>query len=75
MAATLINGEGEPVTVDDAMKNKKALALYFGAKWLPPCRTFKTRLAEWYKNDLSSKGLEVVFVSSDRSTSAFKELC
>lgn len=30
-------------------------------------------MAEWYKKDLKSKGLEVVFVSSDKDEEAFKE--
>jgi nucleoredoxin len=30
-------------------------------------------LAEWYKTDLKNKGLDVVFVSSDRDENAFKE--
>merc|ERR1719235_739898 len=73
MGAKLINGSGDAVTLSDAMKGKKALALYFSAHWCPPCRGFTPKLAEWYKKDLSSKGLEVVFVSSDRDEGSFKE--
>jgi len=73
MAAKLVNGKGDTVTLSDAMKGKKALALYFSAHWCPPCRGFTPKFAEWYKNDLSSKGLEVVFVSSDRDEPSFKE--
>lgn len=73
MAAKLVNGKGDAVTLSDAMKGKKALALYFSAHWCPPCRGFTPKLAEWYKNDLSSKGLEVIFVSSDRDEASFKE--
>jgi nucleoredoxin len=51
----------------------KALGIYFSAHWCPPCRGFTPKLAEWYKSDLKSKGLEVVFVSSDKDDSAFKD--
>merc|ERR1712099_172683 len=34
---------------------------------------FTPQLAEWYKKDLKNKGLEVVFVSSDRDEDSFKE--
>jgi len=60
-------------TVEEAMKGKKALALYFSAHWCPPCRGFTPQLAEWYGKHLSSKGLEVIFVSSDRDEESFKE--
>jgi len=73
MAAKLVNGNGDAVTFSDAMKGKKALALYFSAHWCPPCRGFTPKLAEWYKKDLSSKGLEVIFISSDRDEASFKE--
>merc|ERR1719217_1360631 len=73
MAAKLINGKGDTVTLSDAMKGKKALALYFSAHWCPPCRGFTPKFAEWYKKDMSAKGLEVVFVSSDRDEASFKE--
>jgi len=49
------------------------LALYFSAHWCPPCRGFTPQFAEWYKKDMSAKGLEVIFVSSDRDEASFKE--
>merc|ERR1711976_820226 len=64
--------EGIP-TVEQAVEGKKALALYFSAHWCPPCRGFTPQLAEWYKTNLKGKGLEVVFVSSDRDEASFKE--
>eukprot|EP00440_Ansanella_granifera_P039487 gb/GFBE01042836.1/.p1 GENE.gb/GFBE01042836.1/~~gb/GFBE01042836.1/.p1 ORF type:complete len:476 (+),score=162.36 gb/GFBE01042836.1/:1-1428(+) len=71
--AKIVNGSDGEVPLEKAMENKKALALYFSAHWCPPCRGFTPQLAEWYKKDLSSKGLEVVFVSSDRDEGSFKE--
>jgi len=48
-------------------------AFYFSAHWCPPCRSFTPQLAEWYSKSLNAKGLEIVFVSSDRDEAAFKE--
>jgi len=56
----------------EALKGKRAVAVYFSAHWCPPCRGFTPKLAEWYKSDLAAKGLEVVFVSSDRDEDSFK---
>jgi len=70
--AKLMTAAGQ-VTLEDAMANKKALALYFSAHWCPPCRGFTPQLAEWYKKDLKAKGLEVIFVSSDKDEGSFKE--
>lgn len=70
--AKLVSATGE-VSIQQAMEGKKALALYFSAHWCPPCRGFTPKLAEWYKKDLKDKGLEVVFVSSDRDKPSFDE--
>lgn len=69
--ATLIAPNGETQTFADLKGS--ATALYFSAHWCPPCRGFTPKLVEWYKNDLQTKGLDVVFVSSDRDESSFKE--
>lgn len=50
----------------------KPFALYFSAHWCPPCRGFTPKLAEWYKAGLKDK-MEVIFVSSDRDESSYKE--
>jgi len=64
---------GEEVDTQEALKDAKAVALYFSAHWCPPCRGFTPKFAEAYTNHLKAKGLEVVFVSSDRDEAAFKE--
>ena len=53
--------------------NGKIVGVYFSAHWCPPCRAFTPKLAEWYNNSLQAKGMEVVFVSSDKNEEAFKE--
>jgi len=75
MATTLLGetlkGKSGEIKTSEALTDKKALAIYFSAHWCPPCRGFTPKLAEWYKNDLSDKGLEVVFVSWDKDESQF----
>mmetsp|Transcript_87333 Transcript_87333/g.219810 ORF Transcript_87333/g.219810 Transcript_87333/m.219810 type:complete len:474 (-) Transcript_87333:212-1633(-) len=63
----------DPVDASTAFAGKTAIGLYFSAHWCPPCRGFTPKLAEWYKKDLKEKGLEIVFVSSDRDESAFND--
>jgi nucleoredoxin len=68
----LLSGTAEVATAD-ALADKGAVALYFSAHWCPPCRGFTPKLAEWYKESLQAKGLEIVFISSDRDEDSFKE--
>jgi nucleoredoxin len=68
----LLSGSGE-IATSDALAGKGAVALYFSAHWCPPCRGFTPQFAGWYKENLKERGLEVVFVSSDRDENAFKE--
>eukprot|EP00932_Pfiesteria_piscicida_P007779 SRR837773.17986.p2 GENE.SRR837773.17986~~SRR837773.17986.p2 ORF type:complete len:484 (-),score=259.31 SRR837773.17986:84-1499(-) len=65
--------KSERTTAQAAFAGKSAIALYFSAHWCPPCRGFTPKLAEWYSKDLQAKGLEVVFVSSDKDEGSFKE--
>jgi nucleoredoxin len=55
-----------------AKVNGKPFALYFSAHWCPPCRGFTPKLAEWYNAGLKDK-MEVIFVSSDKDESQFKD--
>jgi len=63
----------EEVDIEKVLAGKRAIGLYFSAHWCPPCRGFTPKLAEYYTSDLKSKGLEIVFVSSDRDEASFKE--
>ena len=68
----LVSGT-EEVCTSNVLAGSKAVALYFSAHWCPPCRGFTPKFAEWYNDSLKAKGLEVVFISSDRDEDAFKE--
>jgi len=70
-SAKIVNKAGEESSGADLMG--KVYAFYFSAHWCPPCRGFTPQLAEWYTNGLKEKGLEIVFVSSDKTEDAFKE--
>jgi len=50
----------------------KTVGLYFSAHWCPPCRGFTPALAKAYTENLKKKGMEIVFVSSDRDEAAMK---
>merc|ERR1712139_321498 len=66
-----IIGEGQELKGESLFG--KVFAFYFSAHWCPPCRAFTPQLAQWYTKDLKSKGLEVVFVSSDKDEEQFKD--
>jgi nucleoredoxin len=60
------------ISVEEALAGKEAIGIYFSAHWCPPCRGFTPALAKSYKSSLQSKGMEIVFVSSDRSEKDFQ---
>jgi nucleoredoxin len=79
MSSAMITMFGEDLaTQSGTVKTSEALAgktvaLYFSAHWCPPCCRFTPMLAEAYTSDLSAKGLEVVFISSDKDQASFDE--
>jgi len=70
LGPTLLSSAGDVPTAT-ALAGK-SVALYFSAHWCPPCRSFTPKLAEAYLKHLKAKGLEVIFVSSDRDEAAFR---
>jgi len=61
-------------TVDEVRAQSDVIALYFSAHWCPPCRGFTPELSATYEKVVAAgKRLSVVFCSSDRSESQFKE--
>lgn len=62
----------ELVSTSDALAGKVAVGIYFSAHWCPPCRGFTPELVKSYKNVLASKGMEIIFVSSDKTEDEFK---
>uniref|UniRef100_A0A7E4W441 protein-disulfide reductase n=1 Tax=Panagrellus redivivus TaxID=6233 RepID=A0A7E4W441_PANRE len=59
--------KGGQVVNADALQGK-TVALYFSAHWCPPCRNFTPVLKEFYEEGVNG-GLEIVFISFDRSAS------
>jgi len=59
------------VATADALAGKKAVGLYFSAHWCPPCRGFTPELAKMYNNSFKAKGMEIIFVSSDKDQGQF----
>jgi len=49
------------------------VGIYFSAHWCPPCRGFTPQLAKFYTDNLKAKGMEIVFVSSDRDQGSYDE--
>jgi len=58
--------------VEEVLAEKKAVGVYFSAHWCPPCRGFTPKLAEMYTSAFKAKGMEIVFVSSDRDEKSFE---
>jgi len=72
----LQKADGQAVTAEVALAGKAVVCFYFSAHWCPPCRQFTPILKDFYE-EVAENGLEIIFVSSDRSaaemTSYMKE--
>lgn len=72
LGSKLETADGEQATESAIGSDVKAIGIYFSAHWCPPCRQFTPVLAGQYKESFKAKGLEVVFVSSDRDEESMK---
>jgi len=58
---------------DQAVGNKKLIALYFSAHWCGPCRKFTPQLVDYYTRFAPQHPeFEIIFVSSDKSPAAME---
>ena len=70
--AKLVTKDGE--TTFDKGSLPDIVCFYFSAHWCPPCRAFTPELAEIYTSvNGDGKQFEVIFVTSDRDESSWKE--
>merc|ERR1712018_840882 len=65
--ATLVKADGTTVAADAVLGDKEIVLFYFSAHWCPPCRQFTPMLKEFFEELPDTAGVQVVFVSSDRS--------
>ena len=65
-------GAATLVPAAEALASAKHVLLYFSAHWCPPCRGFTPALCKWYEAH-RAEGIEVVFISGDRSDEQFSE--
>ena len=68
-----LEGDWTQISADSALSGKTIVCFYFSAHWCPPCRAFTPMLKDAYEEFLEeSEGLEIVFVSSDRTAEDMK---
>ena len=57
---------------ESLLRDKSLVLLYFSAHWCPPCQAFTPKLRSFYQ--VARKlGVEIVYVSSDRSDKEFRD--
>ena len=71
LGATLTAADGSTVAVKELGERNRVVGAYMSASWCGPCRAFTPQLAKAYKAALKDKGMEIVFVSSDRDEGSF----
>lgn len=69
-----LDGTGLVSAGNDALKEKKVIALYYSAHWCPPCKLFTPELVKFY-DEVSKVNpeFELVFVSADQDAEAMKK--
>ena len=68
----LITASGKKVDTETALKGK-TVAVYFSASWCGPCRSFTPELVKFHKKAAKKEKLEIVFVSSDKTSKAMMD--
>jgi len=73
--SSLVFGEpdSKPKPTSDVLKGADLVAIYFSASWCPPCKSFTPVLVDFYNACGSPKGLKIVYASSDRDVSTFRD--
>lgn len=73
----IVKNTGDEISVAELARTKQTIVLYFSAHWCPPCRGFTPALSEAYAKYKESRvggdDFELVFVSSDRDATSFRE--
>jgi len=64
--SSLIKADESSKSIEEVLKEKDVILIYFSAHWCPPCRRFTPILKNFYQ-DTKEQGVEVIFVSSDQS--------
>merc|ERR1712039_667562 len=67
-SVSLIKADGTKKPSSEALAGKDIILIYFSAHWCPPCRGFTPILKDFYE-EVKDDGVELIFVSSDRSKS------
>jgi len=65
--SNLIKADESSKPIDEVLAGKDTILIYFSGHWCPPCRRFTPILKKFYDESVE-KGIEVIFVSSDRSS-------
>ncbi|XP_060071763.1 uncharacterized protein LOC132551610 [Ylistrum balloti] len=60
------------VPIEEALKGKSTICLYFSAHWCPPCKKFTPVLAGVY-GEKKDEDVEIVFISSDGDEADFNK--
>ena len=63
----LLDKSGKEIDAAAALKGKM-VAVYFSASWCGPCRSFTPNLVKFYKQTAKKSGIELIFVSSDKTS-------